>query len=90
MLIPMASMTHRLQVLLDDERYALLDRESSATGRPVSELVREAIDQRYRVDLDARRAAYQRIVAAEPMPVDDWDVMKAELLEAFDDDGSAR
>lgn len=31
-------------------------------------------------------AAYQRVLATEPMPVDDWRVMKGELLETFYDD----
>lgn len=37
------------------------------------------------VDLDRRRAAYQHILAAEPMPVDDWATMKAELLDTLYD-----
>jgi hypothetical protein len=82
----MGTMTRRLQILVDDRRYALLEREAEATGRPVAELIREAIDTRYGVDLDARHAAYRQILAAEPMPVDDWAVMKSELLDAFYDD----
>ena len=84
MLMCMGTMTRRLQILMDDDRYALLERESAASGRSVAELIREAVDHRYRADPDARRDAYQRILAAEPMPVDDWDVMKSELLEAFE------
>lgn len=81
----MATMTRRLQILLDERRYAVLARESQQTGRPVAELIRDAIDGHYGVDLDSRRAAYERVLAAEPMPVDDWDEMKRELLDTLYD-----
>jgi hypothetical protein len=63
----MGMMTRRLQILIDEERYALLEREAQRTGRPV-----------------ARRAAYDVVLAAEPMPVDDWPAMKQELLVLFE------
>ncbi len=85
----MGTMTHRLQILVDDHRYALLKREAAATGRPIAELIRDAVDSRYGVDLSARRAAYRAILAAEPMPVDDWAVMKDELLDIYDDGRSS-
>lgn len=78
-------MTRRLQILIDDERYAMLERESQRTGRPVAELIREAVDERYAMDPAARRQAYERVLAAEPMPVDDWGIMKRELLDLLDD-----
>lgn len=82
----MATMTRRLQVLLDEERYALLERESQRTGRPVAELVRAAVDSRYGTDRTARQAAFQQILAAEGMPVEDWDVMKRDLLDSLHGD----
>jgi hypothetical protein len=82
----MGTLTRRLQVLLDEDRFARLEREAEATGRPVAELVREAIDDRYGIDHTARREAYAHVLAAEPMPVDDWATMKAELLDAYDAD----
>jgi len=78
-------MTRRLQILVDDERYAMLERESQRTGRPVAELIRDAVDERYAMDPNTRRQAYERVLAAEPMPVDDWAVMKRELLDLLDD-----
>lgn len=88
MLLLMGTMTRRIQLLVDDQRYALLEREAATTGRPVSELIRDAIDGRYDVDLATRHAAYQRILAAKPMPVEDWDRMKDELLDTFYDRSS--
>lgn len=81
----MGTMTRRLQILIDERRYAVLEKEAARTGRPVAELIRDAIDTRFAVDLDARRAAYERILDAEPMPVDDWSVMKRELLDTLHD-----
>lgn len=84
MLISMATMTRRVQLLIDAERYELLERESTRTGRGVSELIRDAVDSRFGYDLAARRAAYERFLDLAPMPVDDWKVMKAEILEMYD------
>ena len=81
----MATMAHRLQILIDDERHALLEREAQRTGRPVVELIRDAVDARYGIDRAAQRGAFERLLTAEPMPVDDWDVMKQELLDTFYD-----
>jgi hypothetical protein len=81
----MATMNRRLQILMDEQRYALLEQESRRTGRAIAGLIRDAIDGRYGVDLEARRAAFECILAAEPMPVEDWDVMKRELLDTFYD-----
>lgn len=43
----MATLSNRLQLLLDDERRERLERESERTGAPVSELIRRAIDHVY-------------------------------------------
>jgi len=37
-------MTHRLQILLDEEQYARLSQRSKAEGRSVGALIREAVD----------------------------------------------
>jgi hypothetical protein len=83
----MPTMRNRLQILIDDERLTVLERESQRTGRSVARLVRDAVDVHYGVDRDARRVAYEELLAAPPMPVDDWDVMKGELLDTFYDGG---
>ena len=75
-------LTRRLQVLIDDERYERLKRESQASGVPVGEIVRRAIDRELPgADGDAaRRAAIARLLAAAPIPVPDDPVdLKAEM-----------
>ncbi|HEY7071019.1 MAG TPA: ribbon-helix-helix protein, CopG family [Acidimicrobiales bacterium] len=39
---------HRTQVMLEEHQYRRLKRESEASGRSIGELVREAIDDKYR------------------------------------------
>jgi len=39
---------HRTQVLLEEHQYRRLKRESESSGRSIGELVREAIDAKYR------------------------------------------
>ncbi|CAN5153741.1 hypothetical protein BH23ACT9_BH23ACT9_27170 [soil metagenome] len=77
----MPALTNRLQLLLDDARRERLERESARTGAPVSVLVRRAIDQAYPAEPVERDAAWDRLLAAEPVPVDDWQTMKQDLRD---------
>jgi predicted DNA-binding protein len=79
----MPGLTHRLQVLVDDERYERLSRESERTGTPIGAIVRDAIDSALPAGRDRApvAAAAERLLAAEPMPVDDWAEMKREKLD---------
>lgn len=75
----MLMLTRRLQVLIDDDRLHRLERESARRKVSVSVLVRDAIDSAYPVDTLVRRAAAQRILAAEPMEVPDPASLRGEL-----------
>ena len=44
-------------------------------------LIREAIDEKLAATQDARAMAIDKLLAAEPMPVDDWPVMKKQMLK---------
>jgi len=51
-------LSSRLQILLTPEHRARLDAEAKRTGKPIGELVRDAIDARYEgVTREARLAA---------------------------------
>jgi hypothetical protein len=63
----MLMLTHRLQILLDDERHARLSAAADRRGVAVAVIVREAIDLALPGDADERAAAARRILAAEPM-----------------------
>ncbi|HEV3322473.1 MAG TPA: ribbon-helix-helix protein, CopG family [Solirubrobacteraceae bacterium] len=82
----MAVLSHRTQLLLDDERHRRLEREARRTGRSVGSLVREAIDLRFGSEelIERRREAAARLLAA-PRPDDqepDWAKVEQELLDA--------
>lgn len=76
----------RLQVLLDPGQYRRLEEHAARRGESVAALVREAIDERFPDERLDRRRAGELLLEARPMDVDDWTVMKEELLGAVCDD----
>ncbi len=78
----MSMLTRRLQVLIDDERHRRLEVEASRRGVAVAVLVREALDAAYPTTAEERRAAGDRVLAAQPMPVADVEEPRAELAAA--------
>ncbi len=79
----MSLLTRRLQVLIDDERYERLRRASERTGAPIGAIVRDAIDSWVLPTRDPASVASagDRLLAAAPMPVEDWGVMKGQMLD---------
>lgn len=79
----MATLTRRLQVLLDAERFARLEREAARRGSSVATLVREAIDAAFPDDGISRADAARLLLDAEPILIHDWPVLKAEIDEMY-------
>lgn len=75
------SLDRRVQILLDDRRYAVLEREAARRDTSVAALIRAAIDRTYAGADANRRAAGAALLDAEPMPVEDWSDMKAAMLD---------
>ena len=75
----MSMLDRRLQVLIDENRWARLEREAGRRGVPVAVLVREAIDECFPGDADQRRAALQAVLDADSMDVPDPDGLRGEL-----------
>jgi predicted DNA-binding protein len=77
----MATYTRRVQAVLSEEQYETLSRLAKEQGKPVSTLIREAVEQVYleQADRERRRAALQRLLALEA-PVDDWEKMEEEII----------
>jgi len=73
--------SERTQVLLSPEQLARLKRIAERDGRSVGSVIREAIDSFVDQGPDSRRAAARAINAMEA-PVDDWEVMKAQILRS--------
>jgi plasmid stability protein len=75
------ALTRRTQLLLDDELHRRLRETAAQRGISMGALIREAIDEKLSQVQDDRAKAIDRLLAAEPMPVDDWPVMKKQMLE---------
>lgn len=74
-------MTHRLQILLEEEQYARLARRAKSEGRSVGSLIREAVDFMW-TGVDERKAALlDAILADGTMPVPDPQELARELDE---------
>jgi len=74
-------LTRRLQVLLDEERYARLAAQAARTNLSVAAVVRAAIDAAFPVDAGERETAAQALLSAAQIDVPDPDELKAELDE---------
>lgn len=73
------SMTRRLQILLDEERYQKVAAVASEQHRSVASVIREAIDRSLSPATSRRAAAGRAILAAEPIDVPEVDELRREL-----------
>ena len=73
--------SERTQVLLSPDQLAKLKRIAVREGRSVGAVIRDAVDAYVDPGDDARHRAVQSILAMNA-PVDDWEVMKAEILRS--------
>ncbi len=77
----MSMLDHRLQILLDDERYRRVSSLARARGVSVAAIVREAIDRGLPAEPARRSTAARLLLDAEPMPVGSPDDLRVELDE---------
>jgi hypothetical protein len=73
------SMTHRLQILLDEDRHQRVVALAQARGVSVAAVIREAIDRGLPSAARRREVAADRILSAEPMDVPEVGVLIDEL-----------
>ena len=73
--------SERTQVLLSTEQVSKLKRIAAREGRSVGAVIRDAVDSYVDPGDDARHRAAQAIIAMN-LPVDDWEVMKAQILRS--------
>jgi plasmid stability protein len=81
-----ASLTHRTQLLLDDELHRRLRETAAQRGISMGALIREAVAEKLSSVQDARARAIQELLDAEPMPVEDWPVMKRQMIDDMNAD----
>lgn len=76
----MSVYTRRVQALLSDAQFAALTNLSGDTGKPVSVLVREAVEQVYFAE-PARTRCHDalRSILSLDAPAPDWEQMEAEI-----------
>jgi predicted DNA-binding protein len=73
--------SERTQVLLSPEQLARLKRIAERDGKSVGAVIREAVDSFVEAEPDRRARAVAAMFAMEA-PVDDWEVMKAQILQS--------
>ena len=71
--------TERTQVLLSPAQLARLKRIAARDGRSVGSVIRDAIDTFVEATPDSRERALNSILSMNA-PVDDWEVMKAQIM----------
>jgi Ribbon-helix-helix domain len=78
----MALYNMRVQSLLTEEQYEMLIELSQSSGKPLSVLIREAVEHVYfeRKVGDRRQAALQRLLSFQA-PVNDWPELEKEIAE---------
>lgn len=81
----MHMLTRRTQVLLDEERYARVERRARETERSVGAVIREAIDQAFPVRAMTRPEALEHFRTAPVLPGGDSpDDVKRDILSRYD------
>lgn len=73
MLMLMATLTRRLQVLIEEPRFAHLEHLARQRGTTVAALVREALDEVYAREPLSPGAAAERFLAREPIDLGTWE-----------------
>ena len=84
MIMLMPTLTRRLQVLLDEERYAWLERVAQEQGTTVAALVREALDRAYPVGGLRADVAADRFLARSPVDLGSWEQAKGEIEDSLE------
>jgi len=73
--------SERTQVLLSPEQLARLKRIAARDGRSVGAVIRDAVDAFVDAEPDARQRAVEELLAMNA-PVDDWEVMKEQIMRS--------
>lgn len=81
----MAVLTKRLQILIDTDQFARLEREAARRGVAVAQVVRQAIADALDSEQHAdRSAAVARFLKGPLIDVGDWEAVKQEMAGEVD------
>jgi plasmid stability protein len=75
------ALTHRSQLLLDDELHARLRESAIRRGISMGALIREAIEEKLSHADDTRAQAIEELLAADPLAVGEWPDMKRSMID---------
>ena len=76
----MCMYSERTQVLLSPEQLERVKRIARREGTSVGAVIRDAIDAFTWAPSDRRQRAFEHMLTLDGGPMDDWDVIKAEML----------
>jgi predicted DNA-binding ribbon-helix-helix protein len=79
----MATLTRRLQVLIEESRFTELEHIAQERHTTVAALVREALDRTYARPELTHREASTRLLDRAPIDVGEWDQVKREIEESL-------
>ncbi len=82
----MATLTRRLQILIDEERHARLEGVAREQGTTVAALVRDALDRAYPVAGLPADVAADRFLARPPLDLGSWEDAKDEIEDSLERD----
>jgi hypothetical protein len=83
---PARKYTKRVQTMLTEQQYELLQAHAEETGKPLSALIRQAVEEALIIDLEQRRKkkALEWMFSQE-LPVDDWEVMERQIESRWEE-----
>lgn len=77
----MPTYTQRVQTVLTEKQFRELERVAEDTGKPISLLVREAVETVYFApQQEAKRLKALEELLSLDAPVADWDIMEDEII----------
>lgn len=78
----MCMYSERTQVLLSPEQLERVKRIARREGTSVGAVIRDAVDAFTWAPPDRRQQALEHMLSMDGGPVDDWEVMKAQIEES--------
>jgi len=86
---PARKYVKRVQAMLTEQQFKLLQEYAQEVGKPLGVLIREAVEQSLIIDLERRRKqkALEWIFSQE-LPVDDWEAMERQIESRWEEGGS--
>lgn len=77
---PVPQYTRRVQTLFTPQQYELLREYAQEVKKPLSVLVREAVERTLLLKLEQRRKREAlEWLCSQELPVDDWEVMERQI-----------